>query len=179
MGCSTATAFGTAYPEATLGLLLHWPVGGVRWRHNGLDRFQTHVEYVKKNGLRAVVQLAQEKKSFWGEPAAGPWASKIVAALDFSQRFAEQDQDRYLAIALLMGQTLFDRDTATGLDPLELMALKVPSVIIPGAEAAHATSAARYLEECLDGSIYHDVPAAEQTPDQVRGWITDFIDAHA
>jgi len=25
LGCSTATAFGAAYPEATLGLLLHWP----------------------------------------------------------------------------------------------------------------------------------------------------------
>ena len=78
-----------------------------------------------------------------------------------------------------MGQTLFDRDTATGPDPLELIGLKVPSVIIPGADAAHATSAARYLGECLEGSIYHDVPAAEQTPDQVREWITDFIDAHS
>jgi len=38
MGCSTATAFGAAYPEATLGLLLHWPVGGVRWRNNGVLR---------------------------------------------------------------------------------------------------------------------------------------------
>ncbi len=179
MGCSTATAFGAAYPEATLGLILHWSVGGVRWRHNGLDRFQTHVDYVKQEGLAAVVQLAREKKSFWGEPAAGPWASTIVANQAFAQSFAEQDQDRYLAIASLMGQTLFDRDTATGPDPLELMALKMPSVIIPGADAAHATSAARYLQECLDGSIYHNVPLDEQTPDKVRGWIVDFLRANS
>ena len=59
------------------------------------------------------------------------------------------------------------------------MALKVPSVIIHGADAAHATSAARYLQECLDGSVYHDVPAPEQTPDIVRQWITDFLAAHS
>ena len=59
------------------------------------------------------------------------------------------------------------------------MALKVPSVIIPGADAAHATSAARYLQECLEGSVYHDVPASEQSPDDVRQWIIEFLGAHA
>ena len=47
------------------------------------------------------------------------------------------------------------------------MALKVPSVIIPEADAVHATSAARYMQECLADAIYHDVPVAEQTPDLV------------
>ena len=64
MGCSTATAFGVAYPEATLGLVLHWPAGGVRWRLNGLDRFQSHVNFVREHGLAAVADLAREKKSF-------------------------------------------------------------------------------------------------------------------
>ena len=162
MGCSTATAFGVAYPESTLGLVLHWPVGGVHWRQNGLDRFQAHVNFVKDNGLAAVVDLAREKQSFWAEPKAGPWASTIVADEGFAGSFASQSQERYLAMVALMGQTLFDRDTATGPEPLELLALRVPSVIIPGADAAHATSAARYLQECLEGSVYHDVPVEEQ-----------------
>ena len=59
------------------------------------------------------------------------------------------------------------------------MALKVPSVIIPGADAPHATSAARYLQECLTDSVYHDVPPTEQTPDNVRQWITEFLAAHS
>ncbi|MCH8349382.1 MAG: hypothetical protein IIB29_03930 [Chloroflexi bacterium] len=59
------------------------------------------------------------------------------------------------------------------------MALKVPSVIIPGADAAHATSAARYLQECLDGSVYHDVHASEQSPNDVRQWILQFLGANA
>lgn len=179
MGCSTATAFAVTYPEATLGLVLHWPVGGVRWRRNGLSRFQTHVDFVKEHGLDAVVKLAREKKSFWAEPSAGPWASTIVADASFAGAFAGQDVERYLAMVMLMGRTLFDRDTATGPEPEELMALKVPSVIIPGADPAHATSAARYLQECLADAVYHDVPAPDQTPDLVRRWITDFLDAHA
>ena len=179
MGCSTATAFGVTYPEATLGLLLHWPVGGVRWRQNGLERFQTHVDFVKRSGLSAVVELARREGSFWAEPQAGPWASTICADEDFARAFASQDQPRYLAMVALMGETLFDRETATGPEPIELMALRVPSVIIPGADAAHATSAARYLQECLAGSVYHDVPVEQQTPDAVRRWIIEFIESNA
>ncbi len=179
MGCSTATAFAVTYPESTSGLVLHWPVGGVKWRQNGLERFQQHVDYLKEHGLAAVVDLAREKGSFWGTPEAGPWASTIVSDPDFAANFASQDQDRYLAMVGLMGLMLVDRDTATGPEPQELMALKVPVVIIPGADAAHATSAARYLQECLDGSIYHDVPVEDQTPDRVRQWIIEFLESHA
>jgi pimeloyl-ACP methyl ester carboxylesterase len=32
MGCSVALAFAVDYPEATRALLLHWPVGGFRWK---------------------------------------------------------------------------------------------------------------------------------------------------
>ena len=110
MGCSTATAFAVAYPDATLGLLLHWPVGGVRWRQNGLDRFQSHVDFVKVNGLAAVVDLAKKVGSFWTEPKAGPWASAICADESFASTFVGQDLARYLAMVALMGQALFDRD---------------------------------------------------------------------
>ena len=178
MGCSTATAFGVAYPEATLGLLLHWPVGGVKWRLNGLDRFEAHVDFVREQGLAAVTDLARNAGSFWAEPKAGPWASTICADDCFAAGFAGQDQARYLAMVALMGRALFDRDTATGPEPIELMALKVPSVIIPGADASHATSAARYLQECLEGSVYHDVAVEQQTPDAIRRWIIEFMEAN-
>ena len=32
MGCSVALAFAADYPGATRALLLHWPVGGYRWK---------------------------------------------------------------------------------------------------------------------------------------------------
>ena len=179
MGCSTAAAFAVTYPEAAMGLVLHYPVGGVRWRLNGLGRFQAHVNYAKELGLASVVELAKEKKTFWTDPRAGPWASSIVTDGDFAMAFANQDLDRYLAIATTMGRTLFDRDTAPGAEPEELMALKTPAVIIPGADEAHATSAARYLQECLTNSVYHDVHASQQKPDMVRQWILEFLGAHA
>ncbi len=179
MGCSTATAFGVTYPDATLGLVLHWPVGGVRWRQNGLERFQSHVDFVKKKGLSAVADLARKGGSFWAAPKAGPWASTIVSDEAFAAKFAGQNQARYLAMVTLMGQTLFDRDTATGPEPVELMALRIPSVIIPGADASHATSAARYLQECLEGAVYQDVPVEQQTPDAVRQWIIEFMESNA
>ncbi len=179
MGCSTAAAFAVTYPEATLGLALHWPVGGVRWRQNGLVRFQAHSDFVKQRGLAAVVALAKKGGSFWAEPKAGPWASTICADESFAASFAAQDRSRYLAMVALMGETLFDRDTATGPEPLELMALRVPSVIISEADASHATSAARYLQECLEEAVYHDVPVEQQTSDAVRQWIIEFIESNA
>ncbi len=57
------------------------------------------------------------------------------------------------------------------------MALKAPSVIIPGAYATHATLAARYMQECLANVIYPDLPVAEQPPDLVRKWIPVFLDS--
>jgi pimeloyl-ACP methyl ester carboxylesterase len=38
MGCSVALAFAARYPA----LVLHWPVGGYRWKVNGGDRFARH-----------------------------------------------------------------------------------------------------------------------------------------
>jgi hypothetical protein len=41
---------------------------------------------------------------------------------------------------------LFDRDTAPGGEPENLMRVEIPALIVPGRDAAHATSATRYLE---------------------------------
>ena len=38
------------------------------------------------------------------------------------------------------------------------MALQVRALIVPGHDESHATSAARYLEECLPKSEYWDAP---------------------
>ena len=77
MGCSVALAFGAHYPEATRGLLLHWPVGGYRWRVNSQERFIRHYNFAKQNGLQGVVERARGAKSFWMDPEGGPWATEI------------------------------------------------------------------------------------------------------
>ena len=49
----------------------------------------------------------------------------------------------------------------------------------PGTDATDASSPARYLQECLDGLVYHEVHASEQSPDDVRQWILQFLGANA
>ena len=92
-----------------------------------------------------------------------------------SKRYAAMDPRDYLLIVTGMVRTLFDRDTAPGAEPEDLMRLRLPTLIVPGADAAHATSAARYLGECIPGSDYWDIPVAEQTEDVVPARLIAFL----
>ena len=56
------------------------------------------------------------------------------------------------------------------------MRLDIPALIVPGRDAAHATSAARYLEECLPRAEYWDAPVAEQTADTAPARVLAFLD---
>jgi pimeloyl-ACP methyl ester carboxylesterase len=66
MGCSPVAAFAVAYPQATLSMLLWWPVGGAKYRIKGQQRFADHLAFVEKNGLAAVVDLVRRE----GKPSA-------------------------------------------------------------------------------------------------------------
>ena len=46
---------------------------------------------------------------------------------------------------------------------------------MPGNDDAHATSAARYLHECLNGSEYWDAPVEAQTEETAPRRILDFL----
>ena len=70
---------------------------------------------------------------------------------------------------------LFDRDTAPGATAEDLLSLYIPSLIVPGKDAAHATSAARYLEEVLEGSDYWDLPPDAQTKQNVPERVLAFL----
>ncbi|MBI2179272.1 MAG: alpha/beta hydrolase [Deltaproteobacteria bacterium] len=174
MGCSVALAFGVHFPSTTRGLLLHWPVGGYRWKVNSQDRFVRHLNFARQNGLKGIVDRAQSGKSFWMDPEAGPWASVIARDKEFAERFASQDLDRYLGIIATSGRGLFDRDTAPGAEPEEVMGVKAPSLIIPGDDPSHATSGAHYLRELLPKSEFWNVMPPEQTTQKVCDRILAF-----
>jgi len=70
---------------------------------------------------------------------------------------------------------LFDRDTAPGAAPEQLMRAAIPAFIVPGHDAAHATSAARYLEECLPQSNYWDVAVDARTEAAVNSRVLEFL----
>ena len=178
MGCSVAVAFAVHYPETTRGVLLHWPVGGYRWKISGLDRFQRHINFAKQNQLKGVVERARTGKSFWSDPEAGPWASVIGRDRQFAETFASQDLDRYLGLIATSARTFFDRDTATGAEPEELLGVKAPALIIPGDDSSHATSGAHYLRECLPKAEFWNVMPPEQTTSKVCNRILDFSRAN-
>src|ERR1700704_5537168 len=163
MGCCSVTAFAVAYPQATLSMVLYWPVGGARYRISSHQRFAEHLAFVQQYGLDAVVALVtKDGKTFGADPRGGPWAAVIKADSAFAAAYARQSIDAYKLIVVGMARTMFDRDTAPGGEPEDLLRLDIPALVIPGQDTAHATSAARYLEECLPRAEYWDVPVAEQ-----------------
>ncbi len=176
MGCCPAVAFAVAHPAVTLGLLLFWPVGGARYRIRSHARFADHGAYVRQHGLDAVVSLARDSRKTFGEdPRVGPWASVIARDPEFAGSFLQFDVDRYLDIVGRTSRGLFDRDTAPGSEPEDLLQVNAPALIVPGHDATHATSAARYLEECLPKSEYWDVPVETQTETNVPTRMLEFL----
>jgi hypothetical protein len=49
--------------------------------------------------------------------------------------------------------------------------------VVPGRDESHATSAARYFEECLARSEYWDVAPAAQTEENGPQRVLQFLDA--
>jgi pimeloyl-ACP methyl ester carboxylesterase len=177
MGCSPVIAFGVAYPETTLSMLLYWPVGGARYRISSHQRFAEHLTFVQQYGLDAVVDLVRKDgKPFGADPRGGPWASVIRHDSAFSASYAKQNIDQYKLIVTGMARTLFDRDTAPGAEPEDLMRLDRPALIVPGEDPSHATSAARYLQECLPLADYWDAPVAAQTEEAAAARLLTFLD---
>jgi hypothetical protein len=114
-------------------------------------------------------------KTFNADPRGGPWAAVIKNDPSFAESYARQDVQKYKSIVAAMSQTLFDRDTAPGAEPEELFQVSIPALIVPGRDASHATSAARYLEECLPKAEYWDVAVADQTEQSVPSRLLEFL----
>jgi pimeloyl-ACP methyl ester carboxylesterase len=179
MGCAPVVAFAAAYPQATRSMVLYWPVGGAKYRINGQLRFAQHLAYVQQHGLDAVLALAQGgSKSFGEDPRAGPWVNVLRRDAPFAAAYLGQDIEHYKLTVSGMARALFDRDTAPGAEPEDLLRLDVPALIVPGKDGSHATSAARYLEECLPRAEYWDIAPAAQTETNVPARLLQFLAAH-
>ena len=177
MGCSPVLAFGVTHPERTISMLLYWPVGGVHYRLNNRSRFDQHLAFVRQQGLGGVVSLAtNDRKPFNQDPRGGPWASVIARDHEFAHDYARIDVDAYQRLVTEMGERLVDRDTAPGAEPAQLLGLQIPTLIVPGRDKTHATSAARYLEECLPQAEYWDVAVADQTEATVPPRLLKFLE---
>jgi pimeloyl-ACP methyl ester carboxylesterase len=178
VGCSVAAVFAASWPEAAASMVLYSPAGGARYRLAQHARFARHLSFVAERTLSAAVDLAlSSDKGFTQDPRVGPWASVIRRDPAFAEEFRKQDQSRYEALVAGMARTLFDRDTVPGPEPEDLLRLDIPALIVPGQDASHATSAARYLEECLPLARYWDAPVSEQTAGTAPARVLEFLEA--
>ena len=178
MGCAPVVGMAVAHAQMVQSMLLFWPVGGAKYRINGQLRFAQHLEFLREHSLRDVVDLARSSgKSFGEDPRGGPWAAVLRSDSGVAASYAAQDKAEYIAIVKQMQRNLFDRDTAPGAEPEDMLRLNIPALIVPGRDASHATSAARYLEECLSGSQYWDAPVEAQTADAASERMLQFLQA--
>jgi pimeloyl-ACP methyl ester carboxylesterase len=176
MGCSCVMAFAVAHPEATLSMLLWWPVGGAKYRIRARQRFEEHLAFVRDAGLGGVVaHVSKEGKAFNADSRGGPWASVLRRDAAFAAAFMKLEIENYQNTVKAMAAALYDRDTSPGAEPDELMKLDIPALIVPGRDESHATSAARYLEECLPKSEYWDVPPEAQDEYSAPGHLLKFL----
>lgn len=176
VGCSAVTAFAVAWPEAAASMVLYSPAGGARYRIRQHARFARHLAFASERGVASVADLALGSDAgFTADPRVGPWASVIRADPAFADGYRRLDQDWYETTVAGMARLLFDRDTAPGPEPEDLLRLDVPALVVPGQDASHATSAARYLQECLPRAQYWDVPVSGQTERTAPARVLEFL----
>lgn len=175
MGASMVTAFAVRHPERCKGLIPHWPVGGYQWFTKGQTYFTRHIDFVRANGLAAVVARAQQGNNhFWSDPEIGPWGTTIRADAEFAAQYAKQDVARYLEIAKQSRDTIFNDTMPSGASGAELMQIKIPTLIISGADAVHAVSAAWALKELIPQSERWDVLPPHQNGKNTLEQILNF-----
>jgi pimeloyl-ACP methyl ester carboxylesterase len=178
IGCSSALALAVAAPERAASMVLYSPAGGPRYRLTQHARFAQHAAFVAERGLDGVVALARAgDETFAQDPRVGPWVSVIRIDPAFADAYARSDVGQYRALIVAMSQLLFDRDTVPGAEADDLMRLDIPALVVPGEDASHAPSAARYLQECLARGEYWDVPVSEQTAATAPARVLAFLDA--
>ena len=178
MGCAPVAAFAVSHPQRVLGMVLYWPVGGAKYRIKGRGRFAEHLDFVRQASLGGVVDLVmKDGKAFGADPRGGPWASVIKRDPQFAAAYLKQDAERYQRLVSAMAAGLLDRDTAPGAEPEDLLRCTIPALVVPGRDESHATSAARYLEECLPRAEYWDATPEQQTEATAPPRILQFLEA--
>jgi pimeloyl-ACP methyl ester carboxylesterase len=176
IGCSVALTLAVAHPERIDSMVLYSPAGGPRYRRTQHARFAEHVAYVEQEGLAGVVALAHSHdQSFAQDPRVGPWVTVLRRDAGFADAYPRRDASEYAVTVNEMARALFDRDTVPGAEPEQLFELAIRALVVPGHDPNHATSAARYLEECLPHAEYWDVMPDEQTAENAPGRVLDFL----
>jgi len=176
MGASAAAKFGALYPEACIGLMLPQPVGGHRWYTRLRGFFDRHIAFVRTNGLEAVRERSKGQ-SFQDDPETGPWGSVLSHDAAFGARYVKQDTGRYLEIVAASRDAMFPDSFVSGATAEELMSIQTPTLVWPGDDPSHATSAAHQMRELLPCVRYWDLHPSQQTAQMQLEQILSFKQA--
>ena len=131
---------------------------------------------ILSDSLVDVVALARTStKSFGEDPRGGPWVAVLRHDEKFASAYAALNPEHYKFTLSATARALFDRDTAPGAEPEAMLKLAIPALVVPGKDASHATSAARYLEECLPASRYWDAAPDAQTAQSTPAKLLEFL----
>lgn len=179
MGVSVAAAMAVLCPERCKGLLLHWPVGGYQWMLKGQTFYNRHIEFVRANGLAAAAARGPAAKNFWLDPEAGPWAAQNATDPAFAAQYVKQDVARYLEICAQSRDALYGDTMPSGATGGELMTIKTPALILPGADASHSTSSAWAMKELMPNAEFWNVLPPQQNGENVLAAITDYVGRHS
>ena len=163
MGASLALAFAVRHPGACRGLILHWPVGGYLWMSKGHGFFKRHMDFVRANGLAAVVARAPRGENFWLDPEIGPWGSPAAVYPEFAAELTKQNVGPYLEICARSRDAIFNDTLPSGASGEELLRIAIPALIMSGADSRHTRSAAWTLKELMPRSELWDVMPPDQT----------------
>jgi pimeloyl-ACP methyl ester carboxylesterase len=174
MGASLALAFAVRHPQACKGLILHWPVGGYLWMSKGHGFFKRHMEFVRANGLAAVVARAARGENFWLDPEIGPWGSPAAVYPEFAAQLAKQDLGQYLEICARSRHAIFNDTMPSGASGAELMQIRTPALIMSGADSRHTRSAAWALAELMPQSELWEVFPPQQNGENTLERILKF-----
>ncbi|MGH3171480.1 MAG: alpha/beta fold hydrolase [Trebonia sp.] len=178
VGCSAVAVFATTWPDSAMSMVLYSPAGGARYRLAQHARFARHLAFVTERSLVPAVEHAlSSDQGFTQDPRVGPWVNCARQDEAFASAYRAFAQKRYETLVAGMARTLFDRDTVPGPEPEDLLRLDVPALVVPGQDASHATSAARYLEECLPRAQYWDMPVSGQTAWTAPARVLGFLDS--
>jgi pimeloyl-ACP methyl ester carboxylesterase len=174
MGASLALAFAARHPALCAGLILHWPVGGYLWMKKGHTFFQRHMDFVRANGLAAVVARARRGENFWLDPEIGPWGSPAAVYPEFAAELASQDLGRYLAICAQSRDAIFNDTLPSGASGEELLAMRVAALVMSGRDTRHTVSAAWALKELMPQAELWELLPPQQTGENVLEQILRF-----
>ncbi len=110
-----------------------------------------------------MVERAPRGENFWLDPEIGPWGSPAAIDSEFASELVGQDVERYLDVCAKSRDAIFNDTMPSGASGEELMQIRIPALIMSGADSRHTVSASWALRELMPQSELWEVLPPHQT----------------